>query len=106
MSMIELKDINKTYFGAQPLHVLKGISLSVEEGEFISIMGASGSGKSTLLNILGILDNYDSGEYLRDEGRRIPQPADRIHLPELQPHQFQDGRGERGIAAVLSRREP
>ena len=63
MSMIELKDINKTYFGAQPLHVLKGISLSVEEGEFISIMGASGSGKSTLLNILGILDNYDSGEY-------------------------------------------
>ena len=70
MSMIELKDINKTYFGAQPLHVLKGISLSVEEGEFISIMGASGSGKSTLLNILGILDNYDSGEY-RIDGQLI-----------------------------------
>ncbi len=66
MSMIELKDINKTYFGAQPLHVLKGINLSVEEGEFVSIMGASGSGKSTLLNILGILDNYDSGEYRID----------------------------------------
>ncbi len=61
--MIHLKDINKTYFGAQPLHVLKGISLDIEEGEFVSIMGASGSGKSTLLNILGILDNYDSGEY-------------------------------------------
>ena len=61
--MIELKDINKTYFGAQPLHVLKGINLSVGDGEFVSIMGASGSGKSTLLNILGILDNYDSGEY-------------------------------------------
>lgn len=61
--LIELKDINKTYFGAQPLHVLKGINLSVGKGEFVSIMGASGSGKSTLLNILGILDSYDSGEY-------------------------------------------
>ena len=61
--MIKLKDINKTYFGAQPLHVLKGINLSVGDGEFVSIMGASGSGKSTLLNILGILDTYDSGEY-------------------------------------------
>lgn len=61
--MLQLKDINKTYFGAQPLHVLKGINLDIEEGEFVSIMGASGSGKSTLLNILGILDNYDTGEY-------------------------------------------
>ncbi|MBO7117070.1 MAG: ABC transporter ATP-binding protein [Bacteroidales bacterium] len=61
--MIDLKDVNKTYFGAQPLHVLKGINLQIEEGEFVSIMGASGSGKSTLLNILGILDNYDTGEY-------------------------------------------
>ncbi len=61
--MIHLKDINKTYYGAQPLHVLKGINLDIAEGEFVSIMGASGSGKSTLLNILGILDNYDSGEY-------------------------------------------
>ena len=66
MSMIHLKDINKTYFGAQPLHVLKGVSLDIEEGELVSIMGASGSGKSTLLNILGILDNYDSGEYYLD----------------------------------------
>ena len=66
MSMIHLNDINKTYFGAQPLHVLKGVSLDIEEGELVSIMGASGSGKSTLLNILGILDNYDSGEYLLD----------------------------------------
>lgn len=64
MSIIHLKDINKTYQGAQPLHVLKGINLDIERGEFVSIMGASGSGKSTLLNILGILDNYDNGEYL------------------------------------------
>ena len=61
--MIHLQDINKTYQGAQPLHVLKGISLDIAKGEFVSIMGSSGSGKSTLLNILGILDNYDSGVY-------------------------------------------
>ena len=61
--MIHLQDINKTYQGAQPLHVLKGINLDISEGEFVSFMGASGSGKSTLLNILGILDNYDSGLY-------------------------------------------
>ena len=61
--MIHLQDIHKTYQGAQPLHVLKGITLDIEKGEFVSIMGASGSGKSTLLNILGILDNYDSGIY-------------------------------------------
>ena len=61
--MIHLQDINKTYQGAQPLHVLKGINLDIKKGEFVSIMGASGSGKSTLLNILGILDNYDSGIY-------------------------------------------
>ncbi|MFG6386754.1 MAG: ABC transporter ATP-binding protein, partial [Muribaculaceae bacterium] len=61
-----LKDVNKTYFGAVPLHVLKGINLEINRGELVSIMGASGSGKSTLLNILGILDNYDSGEYYLD----------------------------------------
>ena len=67
---IELRNVHKTYEGAQPLHVLKGIDLSIERGEFVSIMGASGSGKSTLLNILGILDNYDEGEY-RIDGRLI-----------------------------------
>ncbi len=68
--LIELKDVNKTYNNGQPLHVLKGIDLSIDRGEFVSIMGASGSGKSTLLNILGILDNYDTGEYDID-GRLI-----------------------------------
>lgn len=63
--MIQLKDIHKSYNLGRPneLHVLKGINLSIGDGEFVSIMGASGSGKSTLLNILGILDNYDRGEY-------------------------------------------
>ncbi len=64
--LIELKGVNKTYDNGQPLHVLKGIDLSIDRGEFVSIMGASGSGKSTLLNILGILDNYDTGEYWLD----------------------------------------
>lgn len=64
--MISLKDVNKTYQGAVPLHVLKGINLEIGKGELVSIMGASGSGKSTLLNILGILDNYDSGDYYLD----------------------------------------
>ena len=64
--MIELNGIHKTYEGASPLHVLKGITLNIEEGEFVSIMGASGSGKSTLLNILGLLDNYDEGTYYLD----------------------------------------
>jgi putative ABC transport system ATP-binding protein len=62
--VIHLDNVNKTYFGAQPLHVLKGINLDIGAGEFVSIMGASGSGKSTLLNILGILDNYDEGSYV------------------------------------------
>ena len=65
--MITLRNINKTYYTeATSLHVLKGIDLQIEKGEFVSIMGASGSGKSTLLNILGILDNYDTGEYFLD----------------------------------------
>lgn len=63
MGMLTLKGIHKTYDNGAPLHVLKGIDLEVEKGEFVSIMGASGSGKSTLLNIIGILDNYDEGEY-------------------------------------------
>lgn len=62
-TMIHLENINKTYYNGAPLHVLKGINLDIAKGEFVSIMGASGSGKSTLLNILGILDNYDEGEY-------------------------------------------
>ncbi|SFF31690.1 ABC transporter ATP-binding protein [Thermoflexibacter ruber] len=63
--MVVLQNIHKYYeVGANKLHVLKGLDMTIEQGELVSIMGSSGSGKSTLLNILGILDDYDSGTYL------------------------------------------
>ena len=66
--MIRLQNINKSYqIGARSLHVLKDLNLTIEDGEFVAIMGSSGSGKSTLLNILGILDTYDGGEYHLDQ---------------------------------------
>lgn len=62
--MIKLEGLHKSYgVGKQKLHVLKGLDITINEGEFVSIMGSSGSGKSTLLNILGILDKYDEGNY-------------------------------------------
>lgn len=63
MPILRLRGIHKTYQGETPLHVLKGVDLDIQKGELVSIMGASGSGKSTLLNVIGILDNYDEGDY-------------------------------------------
>lgn len=67
-SIIRVNNLHKSYMtGSNSLHVLKGLDINIHEGEMVSIMGSSGSGKSTLLNILGILDNYDKGEfYLND----------------------------------------
>ena len=68
--MIELQGITKVYqTGSQTLEALRGISLKIEKGEFISIMGPSGSGKSTLMNIIGCLDTPTAGEYVLDGDR-------------------------------------
>lgn len=75
--MIELRNIHKSYpVGHNRLHVLKGLDLTIEAGEMVSIMGSSGSGKSTLLNVLGLLDTYDEGEY-RLRGRLMKDLSER-----------------------------
>jgi putative ABC transport system ATP-binding protein len=77
-TIIDLKKVNKSYkTGAKALHVLKDVEMQIHEGEMVSIMGSSGSGKSTLLNIIGILDNHDSGDY-HLAGNHIRQLSEKV----------------------------
>ncbi len=85
-AVIEASGISKIYqMGEVEVHALRGVDLTVEDGEFISIMGASGSGKSTLMNVLGCLDHPTSGEYLLN-GRDVS---------ELNPNEFAEVRNTR-----------
>ena len=68
MSLIETRDLWKTYvMGDEEIHALKGVSISIERGEYVAIMGPSGSGKSTLMNLIGCLDTPSKGTYLLNE---------------------------------------
>src|SRR5262249_36774779 len=76
MPFIEMTHITRSYqVGDGKLVVLKGINLTIEEGEFVAIMGASGSGKSTLMQIMGLLDRPSSGQY-RISGRDVSELSD------------------------------
>ena len=104
--MIQLNDIKKAYHTEyDTLQVLKGINLTVEHGEMVSIMGASGSGKSTLMNIIGLLDTYDSGTYyfdgqdmsLLDSVERSAYRSRNIALPLFYQHVPKKEREERAM---------
>lgn len=76
MNLLEIRDIKRDFrLGSEILHVLKGISLNIEKGEYVALMGPSGSGKSTLMNILGCLDTPTSGEYFLN-GRDVSKLSD------------------------------
>lgn len=79
MALVELRDIKKSFLlGGEEVEILHGVNLSVEEGEFVAMMGPSGSGKSTTMNILGCLDRPTGGEYLLDGVRVAEMDSDEL----------------------------
>src|SRR5574339_89025 len=76
MSLIETQDLWKTYeMGSEQVHALRGVSMAIERGEYVAIMGPSGSGKSTLMNLIGCLDTPSKGSYLLN-GKQVSQMND------------------------------
>src|SRR5690348_5212446 len=76
MALIETVDLWKTYvMGSEEIHALRGVSLAIERGEYVAIMGPSGSGKSTLMNLIGCLDTPSRGSYLLN-GKQVSQMND------------------------------
>src|SRR6187397_1484169 len=76
MAIIETRDLWKTYvMGSEEIHALRGVSMEIERGEYVAIMGPSGSGKSTLMNLIGCLDTPTKGSYLLN-GKQVSQMND------------------------------
>ena len=112
--LIELKDVYKIYqMGEETVHALDGISLTVDPGEFVAIVGSSGSGKSTAMNIIGCLDVPTSGTYHLggvdvstmddDQQAEIRNKMLGLHLPAVQSDSQAQRAGERGAAPPLRR---